>query len=334
MQSTITKRSFKGILWIGDPHVATAPPGRRKDDYLTSVLSKLEMCGQLCRQHDLLPVITGDLFHLKNDTNIRMLNRLTRVLKGFPVTPLCLAGNHDNKETWMTDADALMLLSLGGTVHVLEDGSLEEFVINGQPIRLYGVPHGSDIPKSVPAGQGAAILATHHDLAFGSAYPGAAPLVEIPGVAMVVNGHMHATKPMVRKGQTAYHNPGNIEPLSIDLEDHIPRAWMWDGANFDLLTPFDLPHGKDLFNRHGMQAPTGDSDIAVDALLASSKFAAIMQEDTHAEANASRTNDATILGEDMEHIFTAGAYSEAAQNFLRGLRSRVVSDALVAQNAS
>jgi len=89
-------------------------------------------------------------------------------------------------------------------------------------------PHGAEIPNTIEAAAGeTVVLVTHHDLAFQGAYPGAAPLKQIAGCQMVVNGHMHKTTPSVPIGTTVWHNPGNITRLSVDCLDHVPSVWAW-----------------------------------------------------------------------------------------------------------
>ena len=52
-----------GLLVIGDPHVGSRRPGRRKDaDWPAPILAKLERCVAIANARDLAPVILGDLF--------------------------------------------------------------------------------------------------------------------------------------------------------------------------------------------------------------------------------------------------------------------------------
>lgn len=198
-----TDMQFNGFLFIGDPHVSSKRPGRRKDDYLESVLGKLRHCAELCHEYNLLPIILGDLLHRNDDSNLKMLNGLVAALKMFPVPPPTLEGNHDKEETSLTDADTLFLLAQTGVVQVItQPGLVGTYSVGGQSVRLFACPYGSSIPKSVEAGEGIAVLITHHDMAFDGAYPGSLPIDPIEGVAMVVNGHMHDTKPSVTAGDT------------------------------------------------------------------------------------------------------------------------------------
>ena len=97
----------KGILFIGDPHVSSVRPGRRKDDYLASVIGKLRKASEICWERSLRPLILGDLFHRAKENHLPTLAQLFEVLGNFPVQPLVLGGNHDKNGTLLQDADAL-----------------------------------------------------------------------------------------------------------------------------------------------------------------------------------------------------------------------------------
>ncbi|HAY22921.1 MAG TPA: hypothetical protein DCY27_12330, partial [Desulfobacterales bacterium] len=55
--------SYAGLLFIGDPHVAASPPSYRLDHYTQAILAKLAFSLDIARDHNLLPVFLGDLFH-------------------------------------------------------------------------------------------------------------------------------------------------------------------------------------------------------------------------------------------------------------------------------
>ena len=324
-------RDFAGILFIGDPHVSSTRPGRRIDDYEASVLAKLKYCAELCHDYNLLPVILGDLLHRSDDNSLRMLNRLTTVLELFPVPPITLEGNHDKAGAAIAEDDALYLLARNkdAVQVVFEPGLIGTYSINGKPVRLFACPYGSQIPASLPAGEGRAIMVTHHDLAFDGAYPGAKPIRPVQGADMVVNGHMHDKKPSVLAEQTWWHNPGNIEPLSVDLMNHVPRAWLWDGEDCSELVGMDLPHGTDVFDLTGRRVEAGDADVAVAAIelpsVSSSDFAEWMAQEAAQQTDASRTDDASVLREDIDAVYDAGAISAPARSLMDKLFSNVQS---------
>lgn len=315
----------KGFLFIGDPHVSSKRIGRRKDDYLGSVLGKLSQCAALAAKLQLIPVILGDLFHRNDDSNLSMLNRLMRVLQEFPCTPIVLEGNHDKEQSTLTASDALDLLQLAGVVKVASRPELiQEFCFDGRSVRLWACPYGSDVPDQLPAFAGVTVMLTHHDLAFGSAYPGSKPLKPVEGCDMVVNGHMHDTKKSVLQGQTWWHNPGNIEPLSIDLAGHVPQAWAWFAdSSVDKLEGHALDHGVDLFDLTGVQVEATDGLIAVEQFKpVASEFAQLLSAQT--SMDAARTDDATILLEDLNDALDASSVSEASRHLMQALAAELV----------
>ena len=321
--------SAKGFLFIGDPHVSSKRIGRRRDDYQASVLQKLSDCADLCLLYQLVPVILGDLFHRNDDNNLPMLNGLMRVLKKFPCVPVVLEGNHDKEQTQLSPSDALDLMQLAGVVRVAsKEALIEVYNFEGRAVRLWACPYGSQIPDQLPAFEGTTILLTHHDLAFGSSYPGSQPLKPIANCDMVVNGHMHDTKACVLHEQTWWHNPGNIEPLSVDLAAHVPRAWEWTPEqDCATLTGHDLSHGNDLFDLTGLQVVATDSLEAVQAYQpVASQFAQLLR--TQSATDAARTDDATILLEDLNDVFETATFSEAATQLMQALATEMVMDVM------
>lgn len=316
--------SARGFLLIGDPHVCSSRPGRRKDDYLASVLAKLRECAALCTLHNLVPVVLGDLLHRNDDNSLKMLNRLTRVLKLFPVPPIVLEGNHDKEQTELTEADALALLALNGVVHVATtSGVIGVFNFGGKMVRLWGCPYGQVIPSDLGEFDGQTVMISHHDMAFGSAYPGATELSEVLHCTMVVNGHMHDTKKPVLVGGTWWTNPGNIEPLSVDLADHVPCAWEWaPGMAAGALNPHQLQHGVDLFDMGGLQVVAATGDEAVVSMeAAASKFAAMLSE---ASVDAEKTDDASVMLQDLDAVLAASGVSDATQKLMQAVAAGVV----------
>jgi len=293
--------AFKGILFIGDPHVSSVRPGRRKDDYLTSVLGKLMRASEVCWERGLLPVILGDLFHRAKENHLPTLARLFEVLAQFPVKPLVLGGNHDKSEVRLQDSDALSLFAQTAVIEVLDGEARAWRTIDTDsgPLVLWGAPFGAQIPDEIEAGEAArVVLVTHHDLAFEGAYPNSLPLKEIRGCDMVVNGHMHFTTPSVRRGRTVWHNPGNIEPTTVDCKDHKPALWAWrTGEPCDALERIELTHNADCFDLTGMAIEASDAASAV-AALEGSQFAELLSQNEWLGSQAVE-NDGEAFLEDL-----------------------------------
>jgi predicted phosphodiesterase len=324
---------MKGFLFIGDPHVTSKRPGRRKDDFLASVLGKLQVAAEIARREDLMPVILGDLFHRAGENHWPTISRLTAVLQQFHVVPLCLGGNHDKDERQLTEVDALQYLDQVGVLRVV-DGACREALILDTPagrMALWAAPYGAQLPESITSDADQVVLITHHDLAFEGCYPGSSELYEIPGCDLVVNGHMHKTAPSVQKGQTNWHCPGNIEPLSIDCRDHVPSVWSWMGGNAKQgLTQFVLPHEKDCFDLTGTSVAPAATRDALDALSASvvdvpaiagpSHFAELLSAQSTLEA--SRTEDDETFLEDLELALGEIEASDPVSQLLLALAKR------------
>lgn len=278
-----------GLLFIGDPHLSSRKPGRRTDvNFAGTVLNKLAQAFDIVREHGLQPVILGDLFDRAGEQDLMVLSGLLHLLRDHSdaggLIPVTLAGNHDMKDATLSGDTALSVIHESGLLRVLEDavpfpvyrradqrgrGGKDSCIAvlvpysYGQEDRLLedgvhadafaaalalapGQPFSTVMAPDAPV-----IALTHADFAFAGAYPGAKEIVEVPGVDMVVNGHMHKLCPTVRRGKTLWWNPGNITRMSMDCESHAPRVWSWKPGE-DTLTGIHLRYEKFVFNRTGV----------------------------------------------------------------------------------
>ena len=247
--------AVRGLLFIGDPHLWSFKPGRRRDaSFQKTVLGKIAQAVKISNERRLWPIFLGDLFHAPDDNDTAMLVQLARVLQQFQFKPVSLEGNHDKNDLALGEDNPLTLLGETGQIEIIgKSGAWARLVLEHEDGRRHdvlvgGSPYGHPLPTSFeeafgqgrPPGVDTALWLTHEDLAFEGSYPGALPIQPIPGLDIVVNGHMHATKTPVLAEATAYYNPGNITRMSIDLAEHVPAVWEW--------TPFDNP---------GMPSATG-----------------------------------------------------------------------------
>lgn len=252
---------YNGILFVGDPHVWSKTPDKRLDDYTSTILRKMDDAVDIALKNNLYMIILGDLFHKKEENNIDMLTKLTRILRKLPEPCATVEGNHEKSQTKLSDDVALSLLREAGVIYTMENNGLwGKFNFkDGNSCYIGATPYGEKIPskvelpakepnKSIPI-----IWLTHHDLDFGSTYPGAVPIKEIHGSSMLVNGHIHGTKRSLTFGNMRAHNPGNISRLSSDMEDHVPAVWKWEMKNGFEIESIVLDHQKELFNLVGKQ---------------------------------------------------------------------------------
>jgi predicted phosphodiesterase len=310
--------SWSGLLAIGDPHVSSVRPGRRTDeDFIATVTDKLAQAALIANERNLLPVILGDLFDREQDTHPRLLTRLFRALRKFETTPLCLVGNHDLKETALSEDTALSVVLEAGAIRAVEGNGVFYFAeLDGTLVRLGATTYGLKMPTAVAEDfSGPTVWFTHADWGFEGAYPGADEIFEVPGVDLVINGHMHLTKPAVRRGRTLWFNPGNILRQRIDATDHVPSVWEWSPLRGAEFLRHVLTHKKEVFDLTGRLAPTigvaTQPQTEVQAVEVQSLFADLLK--VEAETDQARSQDGTILREDLQKEFVEQGAPESLQ---------------------
>ena len=212
---------FAGLLFIGDPHLASRVPGFRKDDYPNVVLEKLRFALRYARANQLLPVLLGDLFDFPRDNANWLLGELMSMLDRHT---LAVYGNHDCKENTLGPHDSLSVLVAAERVRLLSLEAPWQGQINGCEVIVGGTSWGQKLPvafdrSAFPAAADSSpsyvLWATHHDLPF-PGYEESARLKcrEVPGVDLVINGHIHRHLGEVLAGQTRWLNPGNISRVA------------------------------------------------------------------------------------------------------------------------
>jgi hypothetical protein len=318
-----TPIACEGLLLIGDPHVSSRRPGRRKDpEWPSPILRKLERCVAIANERNLLPVFLGDLFEHPVERDVALKARLIRILKQFRLRPLANVGNHDIAHTTLSDGDSLAVLGLADVIDIAAlSGPACEVQIGARRIGIGLTPFGQDIPDDVGGAFGeadAVLWLTHHDIAFDAAYPGAVPPFAISGCDLVVNGHVHATKEPIRVGSTLWTNPGNINRRSVDLIGQTPCAWIMaaDGR----LQPKALPHEQDVFDLTGrIVQPASGRDLANDV---ESAFVSLLQAEASTEL--SRSGDGGLLAEEIEAKFARDETSDSVRAIIRSLLAEAV----------
>ena len=244
----------QGLLFIGDPHIASRAPGFRKDDYPEAILKKLKWALDFAREHRLRPVLLGDLFDFPRDNANWLIVRLLSILD----KTLAISGNHDCKENTLGENDTLSVLVAAGALRLLDEQRPWVGTIANRPVIVGGTCWGERIPKSFdPAphllhsglrtkDSGLVFWITHHDLRF-PGYEESARLDcrEIPGIDVVINGHIHRDLGQIQSGQTLWINPGNISRIarSDASRAHVPSVLHVDLASGSVnATRIPVPH--------------------------------------------------------------------------------------------
>jgi len=238
-----TLEGYRGILFIGDPHVAAYPPGHRIDDYREAVLRKLAFCLKESKKRQLLPVILGDLFHVPRDNPNSLLVELMELFR--PVQPWVLVGNHDKHEARLTRDVSLAVLDAAHVIVLLDRPAPAATLQCGATRVLLGAsPDWTDIPAAVdPCGHDVVVWVTHHNVSFPDYDAGRIALREIPGVDLVVNGHIHTPKPSQRRGGTLWVNPGSLTRITRSAVTRAvrPAAALWTPEMSEPVR-LDVPH--------------------------------------------------------------------------------------------
>lgn len=224
-------REYVGLLLIGDPHLEGRAPGFRKDDYPNVILDKLAWCLAYAEQNRLLPAILGDLFDKPRDNPNWLISRLLDILRG---EVLGLYGNHDvhyNPE--LTPDDSLNLLVGAGRIRLVSADAPWRGTVGGRPVVVGGSSYRKPIPEqftkeAVDAAdcEPLVVWLTHHDILIPGYDEGRIKPVEIPGVDLLVNGHIHRHLEDVQQGGTLWLTPGNISrrARSDASRLHVPSA--------------------------------------------------------------------------------------------------------------
>lgn len=352
---TISNLPTTGFLFVGDPHIWSHKPGRRKDNYLESICSKLKQIALISNEKNLWPVILGDLFHQAQDNNLYMLSEVTRIFNMFLRKPIVLVGNHDLTENKLTPGTALELFHSSGQILTVLDNAPFAFIDlvdekdlskTTERVILGGTPYGEDIPISLaPWFKGTThdaikkkakcdtiIWITHDDLSFDSNYPNAKQLKPILGCDLAVNGHMHRTQKPLRVGNTSWHNPGNISRISVDLIRQDVAVWVWKPALEEETGANDLPVIP--LVKICLDVPDGASIISLEGRIASEHQDTLDKKDSgrsrfveqlRKDQQVVRTDEAHFLRESLDREFEEKSTPEHVVRIVNNLFSQAVS---------
>ena len=238
-----TAGAYRGVLFIGDPHLEGRQPGFRKDDYPEVILGKLAWCLDYAEEHRLLPALLGDVFDKPRDNPTWMIARLIDMLAGREC--IGIYGNHDCADPELNDNDTLMLLFKSGSVRRVSEEDPWRGVMGGRRVVIGGASYRERLPQALPGGDAAGaegdaapgttrplgIWLSHHDIiAPGYEEQGRLRPREIAGVDLVVNGHIHRELGEVEVGATRWVTPGNISRRSRSdaVRDHVPSVLRLD----------------------------------------------------------------------------------------------------------
>jgi DNA repair exonuclease SbcCD nuclease subunit len=208
-------REYVGLLFIGDPHLAHRSPGARKDDYGRAILDKLRWAFAYAESERLLPCLLGDLFHYPRDNANWLVADFCELLVDREV--LAIYGNHDVQENRISENDSISVPIKAGLLRMVSETAYWQGRINGRQVIVGGTPYGAFTPGPFQPGISGETLVfwmTHHDLMFPEYTPGRMEISELPGIHVVINGHIHRRMEHIQRRKTMWINPGNIARTS------------------------------------------------------------------------------------------------------------------------
>ena len=256
LMNDIGKDIYVGLLVIGDPHLAGRTPDFRSDDYPRVTLEKFAWALRYAHTHRLLPVMLGDLFDRPRDNPTWLVGELIELLANTACVGIY--GNHDCADPQLGDHDSLSLLVKAGCIRLLDDAPWEG-TMQGRRVVIGGSSYRKLLPDrfdhdgvqsamNTPAQQSSPIVfwISHHDLIVpGYIEEGRIHPQEIPGVDVVINGHIHRMLGDVQRGQTLWITPGNISRRSRSdaSKAHIPAVLRLDITPTGYTrTSIEVPH--------------------------------------------------------------------------------------------
>lgn len=306
----IELKGFKGILWVGDPHLWSKNPGSRlaQENFMEVVLDKISQSIEIAIRDNLYLIFAGDLFDDCNENSIELTTKIIRLLKsyknraGYPAATV--EGNHEKKQTKYTDDVITRLLQEADLLYTMEENGIwGELTIEDFTLEIGSTPYGEKIPSKINRKEkvDCVMWLTHHNLDFGETYPGVELVKEIEGVDILINGHIHKLKKPIRKGKMIAYNPGNITRLSIDCKDHIPQVWKWYPESPTDIVPETLKYKKDVFRNKESLVKLNQENTLQLQKLDDTKISKFVQElQSFDNRQDEQTSDGTLLKEKIE----------------------------------
>jgi len=304
---------YSGLLLIGDPHLESRTPGFRKDDYPNVVLEKLGWCLNYAAENRLLPALLGDLFDKPRDNPnwllVRLLDLFHSELIGLYGNHDCAEPELSDNDSLsiLVQSGRLRLVSgetpwqgtIGGR-RVVIGGSCwrrpipERFeapaptrsvseaapgVVSRPPDRDTLLTEGLMSHQGDTDGRPChnqrplVVWLAHHDVLVPGYDEGKLRPREIPGIDLVINGHIHKRLDDVQAGGTLWVTPGNISrrKRSDATRQHVPSVLRLDVSPGDYaLTSVAVPHRPfdEVFHEMIVAAPAERNESAFVAGLA------------------------------------------------------------------
>jgi predicted phosphodiesterase len=198
---------------------------------------------------------------------------------------LAIAGNHDCGENALSRDDTMSILLAAGKLRLIGEDSLWLGQLNGVAVVVGGTSWGRKLPKEIdrtsmdcPGVPRWVFWLTHHDVRFpGYEEAGHVHCRDIPGIDLVINGHIHRQLEDVTVGTTLWCNPGNIARVnrSDATRAHEPAVLRIDVSDGEfvrrrIIVPHE-PAGA-VFHQEMVQAAGAAQSAFIDGLAGLERY--------------------------------------------------------------
>lgn len=238
---------MKKILFFTDTHLQEIPISSRKDNYLESIIRKIEEIKDIANSENVDYVLFGGDFFSKPSPSDEVIIRLIQILKKFNSRPIItILGNHDiegrNPDTY--NRKAVKILEEAHLIKVLKDGENyppfdTEIEIQGVNYKN-GVDSNPDLLKVEKKRKGLILIQMVHSyvLPFKTNFQ-TLSLEEVANITeadIILIGHYHDGFGERRVNGKIFISPGSIARDSINQFNRTPQVVLIkiDGSKIDI----------------------------------------------------------------------------------------------------
>lgn len=225
---------MKKILFFTDTHLQEIPISSRKDNYLQSIIRKIEEVKDIANNENVDYVLFGGDFFSRPSPSDEVIISLIQVLKKFNSRPIIsILGNHDiegrNPETY--NRKAVKILEEANVVKILKDGEVfppfdTEIEIQGVNYKN-GVDSNPEMLKAQKKRKGNILIQVVHSyvLPFKTNFQTISleELANLTEADIILIGHYHDGFGERRVNGKIFISPGSITRDSINQFDRIPQ---------------------------------------------------------------------------------------------------------------
>jgi len=238
---------MKKILFFTDTHLQEIPISSRKDNYLQSIIKKIEEIKDIANEENVDYVLFGGDFFSRPSPSDEVIISLIKVLKKFNSRPIIsILGNHDiegrNPETY--NRKAVKILEEAHLVKILKDGESypqfdTEIEIQGINYKN-GVDSDPELLRVEKKRKGLILIQMVHSYVLPFKVPfQTLSLEEVSNITdadIILIGHYHDGFGERKVNGKIFISPGSIARDSINQFDRVPQVVLLkiDGSKIEI----------------------------------------------------------------------------------------------------